>query len=192
MNLQALLELVEAHRQRQCAHALAAAREEAAAIVHQAHRDARQYVRSQLEAGRESARRQIAAAEAHFATLQRRQRQQQGHALLAQSWPMLQAELAKRWQDAALRRAWVENIFARALCVLPRTTWVIFHPADWPPSEHDSATLAAPPRFAADAGIRAGLRIAADGTVLDGTLDGLLSDRSVIEARLLAHLEAMP
>ncbi len=196
MNLPALLELVEAQRQRKCSAALAAAHEQAATIMGQAHRAARQYVRSQLEAGRESARQQIHAAEARCATLQRRQRQQQDQALLAQCWPMLQSALAKRWQDAAQRSAWCEAVVARALHVLPHTAWVIFHPADSLAAEHDiaklSAKLQSPPQFQPDSAIRAGLRIAANGTVLDGTLDGLLSDRSAIEARLLAHLEATP
>ena len=42
-------------------------------------------------------------------------------------------------------------------------------------------------RFEADPRLRAGLRISADGNVVDGTLDGLLADRADIGAQLLHH-----
>ena len=38
-------------------------------------------------------------------------------------------------------------------------------------------------------GIEAGLRICRDGNCVDGTLQALLADRRVIEARLLARLD---
>ena len=45
------------------------------------------------------------------------------------------------------------------------------------------------PRFDADVGVSAGLKIMADGNVIDGTLAGLLADRADFEARLLRQLE---
>ena len=49
--------------------------------------------------------------------------------------------------------------------------------------------LAMAPTFVADAAIVAGLRIAAAGNVIDGTLAGLVSDRSEVGAQLLRRLE---
>ena len=48
------------------------------------------------------------------------------------------------------------------------------------------------PTFVADTGIAAGLRIAAGGNVVDGTLAGLVNDRSEVGAKLLRHLENLP
>ncbi len=44
-------------------------------------------------------------------------------------------------------------------------------------------------RFDEDARVRAGLRISANGNVVDGTLDGLLADRADIGSQLLHLLE---
>jgi hypothetical protein len=49
---------------------------------------------------------------------------------------------------------------------------------------------AAPPRFDADPGIVAGLKIVSDRNVLDGTIEGLLSDPADFQARLLRRLES--
>ncbi len=73
--------------------------------------------------------------------------------------------------------------------------WRVIHGPGWPDSERDAlrAELAAATRteceFVDDARIRAGLRITANGNVVDGTLDGLLTDRAEIGARLLHLLD---
>lgn len=46
------------------------------------------------------------------------------------------------------------------------------------------------PQCIADPRIRGGLKIAADGNVVDGTLDGLLADHDDIGGRLLRAIEA--
>jgi hypothetical protein len=43
-----------------------------------------------------------------------------------------------------------------------------------------------------DAGIVAGLRIAAGGNIVDGTLDGLVEDRTQVGAQLLRQMEDVP
>ncbi len=53
-----------------------------------------------------------------------------------------------------------------------------------------TAALGVTPALVADADIRAGLKISADGNVVDGTLDGLVADRAEIGAQLLHLLEA--
>jgi len=69
---------------------------------------------------------------------------------------------------------------------------------DWPAAEQQALAQqlaeasGATPQFEPDARIRAGLKVAAGGNVVDGTLDGLLAERSSLEARLLRLLEAAP
>jgi hypothetical protein len=46
------------------------------------------------------------------------------------------------------------------------------------------------PQSILDVRIGAGLKIAADGNVVDGTLDGLLADRYEVGAKLLSAIEA--
>jgi hypothetical protein len=59
-------------------------------------------------------------------------------------------------------------------------------------SEHDAllqlvnSLCGKMPRLQAKADISAGLRICADGTCMDATIDGLLRDRERIDAELLA------
>jgi len=79
---------------------------------------------------------------------------------------------------------------------MPRGPWRIVHAPDWPAAEQQalaqnvSAEPAAAPHFDADDAITAGLKVLADGNVIDGTLGGLLADRAEFEARLLRQLES--
>ena len=72
------------------------------------------------------------------------------------------------------------------------------HGPDWPADERQALLarvapeLDAAPAFDEDAGIVAGLRIAAGGNVVDGTLAGLVADRAEVGAQLLRHLEQTP
>jgi hypothetical protein len=45
-------------------------------------------------------------------------------------------------------------------------------------------------QFEADPAIHAGLKVVANGNVIDGTLAGLLADRHEFEAQLLRQLES--
>jgi hypothetical protein len=89
----------------------------------------------------------------------------------------------------------VDEIVATARDSLPQGAWSIHHPADWPPGERDAlldrleVSLGARPRALADAGLSAGLRVCVDATCLDGSLEGMLAERTAIESRLLAELD---
>ena len=190
---QALLALVDADRARRCDTILEEARGRVAALLGAAHADARRQMREAF--GEERARRleRIAAARANLQTRQRLGEQQRASAFLAAGWQRLHDELLRRWCDPEARRAWVANVAADAGRLLPRAEWRITHAPDWPAAERDAiAAELAPARavalsFIADAAIDAGLKIAALGNVIDGTLAGLLADRAEIGARLL-HL----
>jgi hypothetical protein len=103
---------------------------------------------------------------------------------------------ARRRRVPQLRRRWVAAVLAGARAVLPGTAWRVAHAPDWPAAERDAvvAELAAEHgpacQFDEDSRIRAGIRISANGNVVDGTLDGLLADRADIGSQLLRLLES--
>ena len=192
---QALLELVESDRARQCDAIVAEARAHASTLLAQAHAEARARVRQAFKEERARSAARIAAARAALATRQRLDRQQRASALVATGLARLIEELLRRWREPATRRVWCDAIAADASSVLTREPWDVAHPADWPEVEQSAfasrvaAEVGTSPRLRADPRIRAGLRIAAGGNVVDGTLDGLLADREEIGARLLHAIE---
>jgi len=190
---QALLALVEADRRRRCDVILDEARARSAALLDAAHVDARRQMREAFREERARRVERLAAARANLQTRQRLGEQQRAAAFLAAGWQRLHDELLRRWREPAARRAWVANVTADAGRLLPRAEWRITHAPDWPAAERDMVTaelaraLAVAASFSADAAVGAGLKIAALGNVIDGTLSGLVSDRAEIGARLL-HL----
>jgi hypothetical protein len=200
MNLEeqtrALLDLVEADRARQCAQILGEANSRAEALRAQAQADARARVHQAFEEERLRRRERIAAAQARLATHRRLHEQQRTAALLRLAWQQLPDELRRLWQEPVSRTAWVATVLASARARMPCGPWHIAHAPDWPAAERQAlaqalvAEAGATPVFEADAAISAGIKIVADGNVIDGTLGGLLADRAEFEARLLRRLES--
>jgi hypothetical protein len=192
---QALLDIVERDRCAQSETILAEARGRASALLAQAHADARARMREAFADERRHMRERVAAALAKLQTRLRLHEQQRSAALLALGWQRLPDALRQRWRDSDMRRIWVDAVVAAAWRVLPRTQWRIAHGPDWPAVEQQAISarvapdLEMAPTFAADAGIVSGLRIAAGGNVVDGTLAGLIADRVEVGAQLLRHLE---
>lgn len=192
---QALLDLVGADRALRCATILRAAQASAAATVAAAHAEARARVRSAFAEERELRAARLAAAAAKLQTHRRLHDQRRAAALLAAGWRALPAALGLRWCEPRTRRVWVESVIAVARTALPRGSWRFTHAALWPEAERLAlagsleAELGAAPQLFADDSIQAGLKVAQGRIVIDGTLDGLLSDRAEIGAALLRHLE---
>jgi len=190
---QALLDLVEVDRARRCEAILEEARGRAATLLAAARADARRQMREAFREERTRRAERVAAARANLQTRMRLGEQQRAAAFLAAGWSRLHDELLRRWREPAARRAWVTNVTTDAGRLLPHAEWRITHAPDWPEGERGAvaAELARmqgiAPVFAADAAIGAGLKIAALGNVIDGTIAGLLTDRAEIGARLL-HL----
>jgi hypothetical protein len=144
---------------------------------------------------RERRNERVAAAQANLQTRQRLARQQRAAVLLATAWQKLPGALLARWSEPRTRSVWISAVTSSARAALSTDVWRIVHAPNWPAPERDAlgrelaATLGAPPAFVPDPRIRAGLKIAADGNVVDGTLDGLLADRAEIGASLLHLLE---
>jgi hypothetical protein len=192
----ALLDLVEADRARQCAQIIGDEDVRVAALLAQAHADARTRMRQAFDEQRGRRRDQIAAAQARLATQRRLHDQQRTAALLRLAWDQLPGELLALWQQPASRAAWVDHLLASARTRMPRGSWRLVHAPGWPAEEQQAlgqtliAESGAVPVFEADAAITAGLKVLANGNAIDGTLAGLLADRPAIEARLLRQLES--
>ena len=193
---QALLDLVEADRRQKCDAILAVAQDRGNAVLEQAHADARARMRKAFQEERARRDARVDAARANLQTRRRLADQQRAAALLAAGWKRLPEELLRRWRTPELRRHWVAAVVAGARSALPGKAWRIVHAPDWPLAEREAirgelaAAHSAECRFDEDARVRAGLRISANGNVVDGTLDGLLADRSDIGSQLLHLLEA--
>jgi hypothetical protein len=192
---QALLDLVGSDRDRRTRELHDAAHAEAAATVGQAHAEARTRVRDAYADARERHQARVVSAQAELATRRRLAQQRHVGALLAEGMNALPGELARRWREPSLRADWVAHVVGAAKAVLPRGAWRIVHAPDWPATERDAigdalvADLGAPPAFVADPRIGAGLAVSASGNVVDGTLEGLLVDRTEVEAQLLTELQ---
>jgi hypothetical protein len=188
---QALLDLIEADRAKQCAQILGEARQRAAALRAQARADALARLRQVFAEQRVLRQQRIAAAHARLATRRRLHAQQRHAALLRLAWERLPDELLALWRQPAGRGAWVAHTLASARARMPQGPWRIVHAPDWPPAERQTclAEAGATPAFEVDPAIVAGLKIVAQGNVVDGTLAGLLADRAEFESRALRLLE---
>lgn len=194
---QALLDLVLADRQARCAAIADDAHERATTLLRQAHAEARTQMRDAFTEERARAAQRLDAARAHLATRRRHAEQQRAAALLAVGLARLPDELRRQWVLPDTRARWIDATLDSALAVLPHTPWRIEHPDDFSQDEREaiSARLVsaqqAAPGFAGEARLTAGLRIAANGIVIDASLPGVVADRSAIGARLLGLLEAI-
>jgi F0F1-type ATP synthase membrane subunit b/b' len=192
--LQHLLEVVERHREARCDELLAQARQRAAAILKEAHRQARGRMRESNDELRLDMRQQLRSAEAQRQTRARQRRQQAAQKLLLHTWEPLREALLARWRDPAARRRWVQHLSDQALAVLVSRQWEIQHPVDWAETERLELekrllkALGERPAFRAEASLIAGLKICADGTCVDGTVEGLMRARTPIEAMLLSRI----
>jgi hypothetical protein len=187
----ALLDLIEAERARQRGQILGSANAKATALRDQARADALARLRHAFAEQRQRRRERIAAAQAQLATQRRLHEQQHTTALLHLAWAQLRDELLALWRDPASRAAWVSHALAFARARLPCGAWRIAHAPDWPATEQRSMAEISGGAllFHADNAIRAGLKIEANGNIVDATLDGLLAERSEFEAQLLRELE---
>ena len=184
----ALLDLVEADRGRRCGEILERARGQAAAIAAQARAEATARVRAAFAEERHRLASRLTEAQARLATHRRLRKQHVAAQFVEAARDALPKALCERWQRADARSAWVARAVAEARAALPAGGWRITHAPGL--TDEDKNAVRADAQFEVDAGMRAGLTIAAGGNVVDGSLAGLLADRLEIGARLLDRLEA--
>jgi len=189
-----LLRIAEDYRADRCQALLAAASAESRAILSRAQLAARRDLRKTLAPERERIEAEIAIAEAKLVTQRRLREQKRIAAVLTQAWPKVVQALSERWETPAGRSSWVMHHLSIALSVFPASAWVIQHPVGWPAVEREQAKQwlqthgIAGARFDPDPQLLAGIRVVCGLNTLDASLDGLLTDRSQIEGRLLHYL----
>ncbi len=193
----ALEEVVESSRDARCRQLLEDAQRSAEETVKRSHRDNRARMRTAIEEQRKHMEETLAATRARLATRTRQRMQQADMKRLDHAWARLGEALLERWQDADSRRQWILGLVEEALAHLPGDPWRIEYPQDFDPAELASITEriaqhcgGEPADFVAREDARAGLRIVAGGACVDGTVEGLLTDRNRVEAELLAMLRA--
>jgi hypothetical protein len=187
----ALLQLIDDDLQAQREQILSAASRQARATLTQAHREARTHVRATLDDARSRQRLRIQLAQAQRQTRVRLAEQDRTRHLLAAAWQHLPLALLTRWRSPALRERWINAALATARSLLDAKDWTISY-AELPPSEAlpASTTQVAPnAKWHCVPDLRAGLRIAHDGNVVDASLAGMLADADALTARLLQQLE---
>ncbi len=191
----ALLQEIEQQTSDECKAQVAAAEQQAHALIAQAHAAARRRVHEAIvELRREGARR-LARAKAQVETQARQRAQQHAVAVIRRAWPLLAEALVARWRDPAARLAWADGVARCARDRLRTGTWTVEHPADWSADEQRNFRIALGAgddaiTFAADGDIAAGIRIRAAEATLDATPQGLLVDRQAVAALLLAEIAA--
>jgi type II secretory pathway pseudopilin PulG len=133
-------------------------------------------------------------AEAQRDTQARTQAQRAAAQAVRDAQSLLRAMLDARWQDDAERRRWCDALAQLSIARLRPGAWRVEHPAGWRESEqHGFAAATGRPAgieisFAVDGHLKSGLRIKADGAVLDATPQGLLADSRAIAALLLEEI----
>jgi hypothetical protein len=195
---QALLDLVESDRIAQCSAILTQAQTQAATLLAEARGAARSRMREAFAEERQRARSAVATARAQLQTRRRLHEQRHAAAWLAMGWEALPGALRARWQDPAARRLWVDRTVQAARQSLRPGLWRVVHAAGLHEAEQQALAaqlqqaLGTAPELKMDPALEAGLRIAADGNVIDATQAGLLSDRAAVGSGLLGSLEATP
>jgi F0F1-type ATP synthase membrane subunit b/b' len=194
--LRQLLQVVARHRDERCNELLGQARREAGQVISQAHAEARVRLHQSIQGIREERRLRLAAAEAQLQTHRRRRRESADLWLLAAAWQPLRKALLARWSQETARRQWIDFLVHQACTLLVATDWQIEHPLDWPVRERATleerlaGQLGRVPEFIPREDLAAGLRVCANGTCVDATLEGLLRDQTRIESLLLARFNA--
>lgn len=189
---QGLLKLVEDYRETECRALLEAAEAEADELIRAAYRRERARLHERVIAERAQARARVHAARAERDTRERAGADRANARLLELAWPLLREALLERWQDPDARRAWVRHSAEQALRSLPHGQWRIRHAPGWERGDQEEITetlvagIGCEPSLVADGSLAAGLVIEGGEAKLDASLDGLMSDRTRLEARLLA------
>lgn len=193
--LEYLLGVISASREQRCAEICDAASIQSEAIVKQAHSRVRARMHHHILALREKYRERVTSAYARNQTLIRQQQQVVDKELLDMAWPLLRQALQSLWDDPVFRQKWLDSAIAKASSVFLMADWCIEYPANLTAQDIEHlkyeviTTYNKTAELAATDEIKAGIRIRADGTTVDATLDGLLRQRAVIEAMLISRIK---
>lgn len=193
--LEHLLGVVLENREQRCTAVSENTHAQAQEILKQAHTRVQTRLHRHILILRDKYRVGISAAQARNHTLTRQQQQKADSAFLEAAWPILRESLRALWKTPQSRILWVDAAISNASSVLLEPDWRVEYPPDFTDEERkllkqilrDKHGRKA--KLAADDDIEAGIRILAHGTVMDATLEGLLQQKSSIEATLIARIK---
>lgn len=184
---------------RRCREIQREAKQRADALLSQSRREARTRVHEAVLEERRRRESAIVQARQRLDTEARRKLQGRYQDLIDLAWPLLNRELATRWARLESRAEWCELLVDEAVHLLGKDDWLVEHPDPdtdaWSRDDRERleellvARDIPPPEFQPDAALEAGLRIRRRGACLDGTIGGLLTRRTAVIGRLLAHWE---
>ena len=190
-----LLGIVVENREKRCAEVRNNALQQAGEIIRQAYTKSRARMHRHINALREKQRQRVSSAIARNQTLLRQQHQKADRAIIDMAWPMLRKAMQALWNDTASRQNWLDAVMASAADRLLQQDIRIEHSLNM--SEQELSRMKQQwfnsngnePDLQGCEDIDAGIRIIAQGTVIDATLDGLLKQRTSIEALLIARVK---
>jgi hypothetical protein len=192
--LEYLLSVIVENREQRCAEVREQARLHNNEILKQAHTRVRERVHHHVIMLREKYQERISAAQARNQTLIRQQHQLADKEFLETAWPLLREALMALWREPASRARWIDTAIADAASIFLQQNWCIEHPLSLNDEEkkhlkYDCTDIdISTPELAVSEDIEAGIRIIAGATVFDATLEGLLQQRTAIEAILISRI----
>ena len=192
--LEHLLGVVVENREKRCLEVRENAQQQAREIIRLAYSKGRIRMHHHIDALREKYRERVTAAIARNQTLLRRQHQKEDRAMLDVAWPLLREAILALWNDPVSRHKWLVAAITSASAGLRDHDWCIEHPPGLSDEDISMINLAfihgnTVPKLSACDDIEAGIRIVTRGTVVDATLDGLMQQKTVIEARMIARIK---
>lgn len=193
--LEHLLGVVNDSRDKRCTEVRDNAHDNAREIVAQAYTRARARLHRHVNTLREKYRVRVTSAVARNLSLLRRQNQKNDRAMLDVAWPQLREALLAQWHDPQARRSWLDAAVSKASSSLLSQHWHIEYPSKLDQHELERIKKDFSPgkgkklKLIARDDIEAGIRISAHGTTVDASLDGLLHQRGLIEAELIARIK---
>ncbi|RIA56144.1 hypothetical protein [Dichotomicrobium thermohalophilum] len=194
---QALIDAIDSRKQDECERILNEARKEARGITQQAYRSARQRFHEAAEELRRDRAKRMDQAKAQRDTEQRQRHQAALSNIVETAWPKLTDALKARWQSAEDRETWAKGALDSAAFRLQRKGWRVVYPADSDSDFGDKLKSWLGEKNVDDAAteaseeIDAGLRVEADGAVLDATPKALLAQTGRVQAALIAEIEQL-
>lgn len=189
-----LLGVVSRYEKERCQAILEQANNQASKIVKEAYQLSHRRTTRSLEEIRAQSFQDLKMAEAGLQTEARLTRHKLDEAFLSKAWEKLREALCMRWKDAELRKNWVVEIIDKASLALIAREWIVEHSTSLSADDVsfiqsclDGKELDAI-EFNPRAEIDAGVRICAGGACIDGTIEGLLTQRDRIEEIFLASI----
>ncbi len=194
---QALIDAINARKHDERKRILNEARREARGITKRAYRSVRQRFHKAAEELRRDRAKRMDQAKAQRDTELRQRHQSALADIVKQAWPKLTDALKARWQSAEDRETWAKGALDSAAFRLQRKGWRVVYPADTEDNFRDMLKDWLGEKGVEDAeaeaseDIDAGLRIEADGAMLDATPQALLAQKRRVQAALIAEIERL-